>query len=145
MAGCFDHLNKSAAQVFIPNIDCGDRRRADARVEEQTATLCLFGLRTVGDQNNDAPAKRRFKAAKKNRPAASLSIHRYVSELSARQDELGRRLRDADGLDFSARKRSFPSGRSKCKLGAFFQMMIAHERRHTFQALQVRQHPAFPA
>jgi hypothetical protein len=30
-------------------------------------------------------------------------------------------------------------------LGGFFQMMLAHERRHTFQARQVRQNPAFPA
>jgi hypothetical protein len=29
----------------------------------------------------------------------------------------------------------------KWSLGGFFQMMLAHERRHTFQA---RQNPAFP-
>jgi len=33
----------------------------------------------------------------------------------------------------------------KWSLGAYFQLMLAHERRHVWQARIVRQNPAFPA
>ena len=95
-------------------------------------------------RTNDAPAQRRFKASKNTQPAPALSIDQVRSEFVRWQDELASRLRDADGLDLQRAKEVFPIWPFKWSLGAFVQMMLAHERRHTFQARQVRQNPAFP-
>jgi hypothetical protein len=142
MAGCFDHLNKSAAG-FILKIDAAI---ADARTRglKSNGPFAYSAFERWAIRNNDAPAKRRFKAWKASRPSAHPSIDQVRSEFVRWQDELGRRLRDADGLDLQRAKEVFPIWPFKWSLGAFVQMMIAHERRHTFQARQVRQHPAFP-
>ena len=85
-----------------------------------------------------------LQGVKEHQPAPTLSIEQVRSELVRWQDELARRLRDADGLDLRRAKEVFPVWPFKWSLGAFFQMMLAHQRRHTFQARQVRQNPAFP-
>jgi hypothetical protein len=144
MAECFDHLNKCAAGIYIPKIDAAI---ADARTRglKSNGPFAYSAFERWAIRSNDAPAKRRFKASKDFRPAANLSIDHVRSEFVRWQDELGRRLRDADGFDLQRAKEAFPIWPFKWSLGAFVQMMLAHERRHTFQARQVRQNPAFPA
>ena len=61
------------------------------------------------------------------------------------QDELQKRLRDADGYDLQRVKQTFPFWPLKWSLGGLFLMMMAHERRHVHQAREVRQAPGFPA
>jgi len=143
MAGCFDHLNKSAAQIFIPKIDAAI---ADARARglKNGGPFSYTAFERWAIRINDAPARRRFKASKSTQPAPALSIAQVRSEFVRWQDELARRLRDADGFDLRRAKEVFPVWPFKWSLGAFIQMMLAHERRHTFQARQVRQNPAFP-
>ena len=61
------------------------------------------------------------------------------------QDEIIRRVIAADGLDLGGIRMSSPiSRRFKMSLGQWFAFLAAHERRHLWQAWQVRKDPAFP-
>src|SRR5262245_39103154 len=60
MAGCFDHLNKSAADLFIPMIDeaiAGAR----ARGLKSDGPFAYSAFERWRIRNNDAPAKMKFK------------------------------------------------------------------------------------
>ena len=144
MAGCFDHLNLSAAMLFMPSIDAA------------IASAKAGGLRSNGPfvysaferwcvKTNDAPARVRFRAPKRVQPAPTKSLDAVRGEFLRWQDELDRRLIDADGLDLRRARHKSPIPLVKWSLGAFFQLMLAHERRHIWQARQVRQNSAFPA
>jgi len=143
MAGCFDHLNKSAP-VFIPKIDAAIAT-ARARGLKSDGPFAYPALERWVIRNNDAPPRMRFKASKITQPAPHLPIDQVRTEFLRWQDELKKRLHDASGLDLRRAKETFPFWPLKWSLGSFIQMMISHERRHIYQARQVRQHPGFPA
>ena len=143
MAGCFDHLNKSAAQLFIPKIDAAiARARANGLKSNGPFAYSAFERWCV--KTNDAPPKMRFKAPRRVQPTEGKRLEDVRAEFLRWQDELANRLRDADGLDLSRTKERSPIPFVKWSLGAFFQLMLAHERRHLFQARQLRQNSAFP-
>ena len=142
MAGCFDHLNKSA-QGFIQKIDAAIAR-AQSEGLKSNGPFAYSVLERWAIRNNDAPAKRKFKALKKAQPAPSLRLDQVRSEFVSWQDELAKRLQVADGLDLQRAKEPFPIWPLKGSLGFFIQFMLAHERRHIWQAREVRQNPAFP-
>jgi len=144
MAGCFDHLNKSASDLFIPKID-GAIATARTNDLRSNGPFAYSAWQRWLIRNNDAPPKMRFKAAKRFHPAPHLPLDQVRAEFVRCQDELGRRLRDADGLDLCRAKHAFPFWPLKWSLGALVQMMLAHERRHIWQARQVRQDRNFPA
>ena len=144
MAGCFDHLNKTAAQLFIPKIDAAIVK-ARARNLKSNGPFAYSAFERWCVKTNDAPPRMRFKAPKRVQPTPNLSVADVRSQFIHWQDELSRCLREADGLDLSRTKERSPIPLVTWSMGIFFQMMIAHERRHTFQARQVRQNPGFPA
>lgn len=144
MAGCFDHLNKSAAQMFIPRIDAAIAT-ANARGLKSHGPFAYSAFERWCVRTNDAPAKMRFKAPKVIQPGSQRSVEEVRAEFVRWQDALADRLRQADGLDLRRTKEKGPLPLIKWSLGAFIQLMIAHERRHVWQARQVRQDPAFPA
>jgi hypothetical protein len=144
MAGCFDHLNLSAAQLFIPSIDAAIAgARAQGLNSHGPFVYSAFERWCV--KTNDAPPRMRFKAPKRVQPGAHKPIDAVRTEFLRWQDELDRRLRNADGLDLRRARHKSPIPFVKWSLGAFFQLMLAHERRHVWQARQVRQNQAFPA
>ena len=144
MAGCFDHLNKSAAQLFIPRID-GAIAMAKANGLKSDGPFAYSAFERWCISTNDAPATMRFKAPKVVRPGTALSLEQVRTEFVRWQDELERCLQESNGLDLRRAKHKSPLPLVKWSLGAFIQLMLAHERRHTFQAREVRQNPRFPA
>jgi hypothetical protein len=61
------------------------------------------------------------------------------------QDRLEERVRAADGLDLRrARQRSPVFPLVKWSLGTMLALVLAHERRHIWQARQVRNERQFP-
>ena len=143
MAGCFDHLNKSAARLFIPAIDAAiATARAKALRSDGPFPYSAWGRWFI--RNNDAPPKMRFKASKTTQPGPASRSMRFAPTFLHWQDELGRCLREADGRDLRRAKHPFPWP-LKWSLGSLFQMMLAHERRHVWQARVVRQQPNFAA
>jgi len=143
MAGCFEHLNLSAAKLFIPRIDAAITNAREQRLES-SGPFVYSAFERWCVRTNDAPARRRFKAPRPVRPAASRPVDAVRAEFLRWQDELDKRLRDADGLDLHRAKQQSPIPLVKWSLGTYFQLMLAHERRHIWQAREVRQHPSFP-
>jgi DinB family protein len=144
MAGCFDHLNKSASKLFMPTIDAAIAT-ARTRNLKSNGPFAYSAFERWFVRNNDAPAKMKFRAPKNVRPSTPLKLEDVRAEFVRWQDELDARLRDADGLDLRRAKHVFPFWPLKWSLGATIQMMLAHERRHVWQAREVRQSPGFPA
>ena len=143
MAGCLDHLNKTAASVFIPKID---KAIATGRSQglKSDGPFAYSALERWAIHMNDAPAKMRFKAPKPMQPSANLSVDQVRTDFVHWQDELSKRILEADGLDLSRAREVFPFWPLKWGLGSLILMMIAHERRHIHQAREVRQDPSFP-
>ena len=144
MAGCFDHLNLSAAKLFMPSIDAA-MARARAQNLKSNGPFAYSAFERWCVATNDAPARMRFRAPKRVKPSPGRAVAEVREEFLRWQDELGRRLLESDGLDLRRAKHKSPIPLMKWSLGAFFQLMLAHERRHIWQARQVRQNPAFPA
>lgn len=144
MSGCFDHLNISAATLFIPGIDAAIST-ARAKGLASNGPFAYPALERWLARANDAPPRLRFKAPRRFHPVAAKPVSDVRAEFMRWQDELDRRLNEADGLDLKRAKHKSPIPLVKWSLGMFFQMMLAHERRHIWQARQVRQDKAFPA
>jgi len=144
MAGCFDHLNKSAAQLFIPIVDAAINT-AKAEGLKSDGPFAYSALERWAVRSNDAPPKMRFKAPKNVQPADSLRLDDVRGDFVRWQDEIASRLRQSDGLDLRRAKYTWPFWPLKWSLGALLQLMLAHERRHIWQARQVRQSPEFPS
>jgi hypothetical protein len=143
IAGCFDHLNKSASTLLIPKIDNAIATARSRRLMSD-GPFAYSALERWVIRNNDAPPTMKFKAPKSMQPAPQLALEDVRDEFLRWQDELARRLHDADGLDLRRAKEVFPFWPLKWSLGSLFRMMLSHERRHIWQAREVRQNPAFP-
>jgi hypothetical protein len=144
MAGCFEHLNKTASLVFNPRIRAAIIA-AKAQGPRSDGPFAYSAFERWCVKMNDAPAGMRFKAPKLTRPSPSLPVGPVRDEFVRCQDELQTLLRDADGLDLRRIRVPAPIPGLKFSLGTMIRLMLAHERRHTWQARRVRQDPAFPA
>ncbi len=141
IAQCFDHLNLTAAG-FVPAID---RAIADAKARGLTASgpFVYPLLERLFVQSNEPPPKRRFRAFKAYRPAERKTPGEVMDSFLQWQDQLAERVQRADGLDLRrARQRSPIFPLVKWSLGTMFALVLSHERRHIWQARQVRN--AFP-
>lgn len=88
----------------------------------------------------DAPPWIRFKAPRAYRPRPDLSVSEVLAAFSVLQDELVRVVGDANGLDLARVMVSNPvSNWFKLSLGQELALTAAHERRHLWQALRVRE------
>jgi hypothetical protein len=76
-------------------------------------------------------------------PLAAAEVLRDFLEL---RDQFGQRIRRADGLDLKRAVVQSPVSRFfRLPLGAYLAFLLAHDRRHLWQACQVRGAPDFPA
>lgn len=104
----------------------------------------FFGRRFA--DSLEPPVKRRTKAPGKIRPASTLGrveiLRRYVQA----HDRLRRAAREA--IDVDANRATFPNpfiGLIRVKVSTAFAVVCAHDRRHLWQAEQVREAKGFPA
>jgi hypothetical protein len=137
IAECFDHLNVTARH-FMP---CFDRSIEKARECGFTATgpsvyplLERFFL-----QQMEPPPRLRFRAPRAFAPGANKPIDDVLREFMQWQDQLGERIRSADGIDLRRARCGSPVlSWITYSLGTSFALTLAHERRHLWQARQVR-------
>jgi hypothetical protein len=94
----------------------------------------------------EPPVKQKYKTYKTYMPpptaplAATLAEYRRVSHSIRAQVLL------ANGLDLQRAKTPMPALRFfKMALGARFALLCAHDRRHLWQARNIRNHPSFPS
>ena len=96
-------------------------------------------------RSQEPPPKRKFKAAKRYTPSPDVDAAKAVADylrMAARLTEL---IQKADGLDLARAKTPLGDLKwLKMPLGARLAHMTTHDRRHLWQAEQVRNDPNFP-
>ncbi len=93
----------------------------------------------------DAPPKIKFKAPQAYAPVLNLSAAEIVEKFFLLQDEMLSELGEAKGIGLARVKVSNPVTKwLKMSLGQEFALTAAHERRHLWQAWQVREDVSFP-
>jgi hypothetical protein len=137
MAHCFDHLNVTAREA-VSNIDAA-LAKARARGLTAPGPFVYPLLERLFVSSMEPPVRLRMRAPKKLRPAPDKPKADIVGEFMQWQDRLEERIRQADGIDLRrARSRSPASDLITWSLGTLFASTLAHERRHLWQARQVR-------
>ena len=137
MAQCFDHLNATAG-AFVPAID---QAIQDARTRglngDGPFTYSLFERLFL--RYTEPPPGPRFPAPRALAPAPDKPMAAILTDFMDWQDRLDERIRLADGLDLRrARGRSPAFPLFVWSLGSLFAVTLAHERRHLWQARQIR-------
>jgi hypothetical protein len=141
IAECLVHLNKSVAAT----LPAFDRAIADGRAKGRTAKgvgpsrYSWFSRWMIGSM--EPPPKRRMKTFRifAVPVGGTHALTRVLPEFLAMRDQLAERVRRADGLDLTGNRTVSPVTRLlRMPLGAYLQFVIAHDRRHLWQARQVR-------
>jgi hypothetical protein len=92
----------------------------------------------------EPPPKRKFKAAKRFTPSPDVDAAKALADYLRGTARLTDLIQEADGLDLARAKTPFLFKWIKIPLGALLAHMITHDRRHLWQAEQVRNDPNFP-
>jgi hypothetical protein len=136
IAECFSHLNVTADKYY-PAID---RSMHDARERGllgegpfRHGFLINKFIRMM-----EPPARRPMKAPEIFRPRTR-GLAAEVPNFFVHQDAILKRVREANGLDLARAKVTSPVTRLlRMTLGQCFHLLAAHERRHLWQAGNVR-------
>lgn len=101
-------------------------------------------------ESMEPPVKRKFKAPAGYKPPPEADLVETVAEYRRISNELCRLARASAGLHLGHIKTTLPMlppilrSLVKMPMGARFGLITAHDRRHLWQAEQVRSHPAYP-
>ncbi len=144
IAECLEHLN-ATARSYLPVIDDGIAEAirlgtyAEGPFEYRWYARLLVRL-------IEPPPVFRMKATPQVAPAADRPKRATANGFAAYQVQYVDRLRQSNGIDLAtARVRSPIATWLRIPLGCGFAAMVAHERRHLWQARQVLEAPGFPA
>jgi uncharacterized damage-inducible protein DinB len=143
VAQCIDHLNVTG-RIYGAAID---EKIAEGRAQQRFSKgpfrhkwLDKLFVRTL-----EPPVKQRFKAPGQFAPQADQPLDRVSAEFMQVQEQFLERLQNANGLDLRRIKVTSPITRLlKMTLLGVFWMVVAHERRHLWQARQLLRHENFP-
>ena len=142
VALCLEHLN-ATARVYLPQLDEGIaaaiRRGMYAEGPFTYNWIGRFMRRVV-----EPPPRFRFKAPRAFQPLER-TRHEIMAAFGAYQVQYIDRLRQANGLDLARARVASPlAAWVRMSLGSAFALMVAHERRHLWQARQVIAREGFP-
>ncbi len=145
IAQCLDHLNVCAG----PYADNLEQAIAEARERGLTATgpIRYSWIERWAIRSMEPPPRLRLPAPRMFRPEAAKRYDgaRVIADFMAYKDRLVELLASADGLDVGRFKIASPESRLiRLRVGAAFAFLASHERRHLWQARQVRENPGFP-
>lgn len=144
IAECFDHLTVTNREM-LQNIQ---EAINDARTKGLTGRG-PFRHGMIGNmivRSMEPPVKMKFKAPKIFKPRAEQSLETVARDFFATQDEVLSVINEANGVHLARAKVTSPVLKwMKLSLGQAFGLIATHERRHLWQARQVKTNPAFPA
>jgi hypothetical protein len=143
MGECFQHLNSCAANLFVPGIDSAITT-ARSKGLRSPGPFVYPALQRMFLRTSEPPPRMRFKAPALVRPAQPKPLAGIREEFLEWQDQIAERIKQADGLDLLRARARSPLRVWKWSLGTFFAVTLAHERRHIWQARQVRNEREFP-
>lgn len=143
MAECLDHLNLTGRKYLRALHRAIDEGRAKNLVGDGPFRYGLMESWAV--RIMDAPPMFRIKAPRAFVPAPEAPLAESLAAFVALQDEFQECLARADGLDLRRVKARSPVSRHvKFSLGKAFAGIAAHQRRHLWQARQLRNDAGFP-
>lgn len=144
IADCLEHLTRTAEVSFRGFDRMVEQARARGLTRRKpfepgfVERWLLSGM--------EPPPRRKFKVGAALAPAPDCDPAAAVSRFLSAQDVIEARLRDVNGLDLRRIRVPSPVVRwLRYRLGFALHLLLAHERRHLWQARRVREDPAFPA
>jgi len=140
---CLEHLNRTGEMLLSACAGPIAQLRQDNETTEEPFTYGFIArkfLRTL-----EPPPKQRFRSPKTYRPAEVKSLAEESERFMALQDRYIELLREANGLDLTAVKVASPAARwLRFPAAVWLASIPPHERRHLWQARQVKNKPDFP-
>ena len=136
---CLEHLNVSVTKT----LPAFDRSIAEGRARGQASNGPFrYGwFARMLAASMEPPPKWRMRAPRMLRvaPASNRRSADVVPEFMRVRDRLAERMRQADGLDLAHVRLISPVNRLlRVPLGIYFNFILAHDRRHLWQARNVR-------
>jgi len=139
---CLEHLNLA---------DAKDVTSLKAAIEDAASR----GLRSSGPfrygkvstwfvGSVEPPAKQKAKAVQPLVPQPNLPLREVLAKFLDVHEQLAQVIAQANGIDLVKVKVPAPVGPFKLPLGQKFRLVAGHDRRHLYQAWEVRRDPAFP-
>jgi DinB family protein len=139
---CLAHLNLTDG-IALPEIAAAiEQARKAGMTAPGPFRYSLFSRTFI--RYVEPPPKVRVKVPKGYEPPAGHSKDQVVPEFVALHDRWLELIAQADGLDLARIKVGIPVRRVKFSLGQRFALLTAHDRRHLWQAWEVRRHREFP-
>jgi hypothetical protein len=146
---CFAHLNATNSYA-LKAIETGIAKgRASGKTGHGPFQYGFLSRKFIASQ--EPPVKKKFRAPKAFLPPADIDRDATLAEYRRISGELRRMTREADGLHLARVKVTLPALPAilravvRMPLGGQLLLTTTHDRRHLWQAEQVRNHPAFPA
>ena len=149
IAQCIAHLNATNR----PTLGAVEAGIAEGRAKSVTGSGPFkYGfLATKFAASQEPPVKSKYKAPKVFQPAPKIDMAEELAEYRRLAIEFKRLARLADGLDLARVKTKLPALPAALRaivsmpLGGQLHLTASHDRRHLWQAEQVRNDPAFPS
>ena len=144
---CFAHLNVTNS-FALRALETGIAKGRDKK-GEGPFQYGLIVRKFIASQ--EPPVKKKFKAPKAFLPPADIDPDATLAEYRRISSELKRLAKSADGLHLARVKIEMPALPPllrvfvKMPLGGQLLLTTTHDRRHLWQAEQIRSDPAFPA
>jgi hypothetical protein len=146
---CFAHLN--ATNTFaLRAVETGIAKgRAGGKTGQGPFQYGFLSRKFIASQ--ELPVKKKFTAPKAFLPPADIDMEATLAEYRRISGELRRLTLDADGLHLARIKVALAALPAvfraivRMPLGGQLLLTTTHDRRHLWQAEQVRNHPSFPA
>lgn len=148
IAQCLSHLNVVNGQDLAPVGEAIRSARAKGLLGAPPFQYGLLSRKFV--QSMEPPVRGRTKAPKSYEPLPEGDPQATLAEYLRISRELRALVESSEGLDWRRAKTQMPALPAvlraivRIPLGARFALIAAHDRRHLWQAEQVREHPSFP-
>jgi hypothetical protein len=143
IAECLDHLTVTNRELIRP-LGAGIM---DARAKGWLGRGPFRHGWLIGKfiRSMEPPVKRRFKAPRIFKPRSAMPLEEVAREFFETQGEVLRLINEANGVNLARVKITSPvTSWVKYSLGQAFDLIATHERRHLWQAREVKGHAAFP-
>lgn len=141
IAQCLDHLN-NLGFLYLPQLTekIAQGPKLTGAQNYRSGFIGNYFIRLM-----EPPVKSKFKAPKPFAPAPEKPLASVGPEFMRLQDVLAQQINSAQAVDWARVKVVSPASKLiKFNLTVAFAVIIAHERRHLWQAWQIRKNPKFP-
>lgn len=144
IAACLKHLNVAVTQTFPAFDRAIETGRAKGRFAPGPFRYRWVSRMIVSSMEPPPKFRMKTQAIFTPPPAPSYALGQVLPEFLDVRDGLADRVRRADGLDLAGNRVISPASTFvRMPIGAYFQFILAHERRHLWQAREVRNAPGF--